>query len=312
MCRWRRKIDHRCAARKLPEFGSPCGGKVGSRVFRAQNKRAPADWSADASPSTVRRSLPNVAQRSMPRFATFRPNTTCMKALPDGENFRHTWPTRVVTASPPGESATRKENLRMCQFCAVDALPGCSASKGTQRHSPRRAKGALQVRANADGERAAGSMVNRARDVPGRDMVIGLLVVLPVRIELTTSPLPMGCSTTELRQRSSGNGGANHGRKRRDPCHMGEGGASAGKPRTQRAFPSPREAGRGWRARSASRERGAARDESSPLPPSLGYRLRSGTLSRKRERGSCGASTITQTLPDAPARPRSRSAGRRA
>ena len=25
-------------------------------------------------------------------------------------------------------------------------------------------------------------------------------MVLPVRIELTTSPLPMGCSTTELRQ----------------------------------------------------------------------------------------------------------------
>jgi hypothetical protein len=26
-------------------------------------------------------------------------------------------------------------------------------------------------------------------------------MVLPVRIELTTSPLPRGCSTTELRQR---------------------------------------------------------------------------------------------------------------
>ena len=29
-----------------------------------------------------------------------------------------------------------------------------------------------------------------------------LLLVLPVRIELTTSPLPRGCSTTELRQRA--------------------------------------------------------------------------------------------------------------
>ena len=30
------------------------------------------------------------------------------------------------------------------------------------------------------------------------------IVVLPVRIELTTSPLPRGCSTTELRQRQAG------------------------------------------------------------------------------------------------------------
>jgi hypothetical protein len=29
-------------------------------------------------------------------------------------------------------------------------------------------------------------------------------LVLPVRIELTTSPLPRGCSTTELRQREGG------------------------------------------------------------------------------------------------------------
>ena len=31
-------------------------------------------------------------------------------------------------------------------------------------------------------------------------------MVLPVRIELTTSPLPRGCSTTELRQRRAANG----------------------------------------------------------------------------------------------------------
>ena len=48
-------------------------------------------------------------------------------------------------------------------------------------------------------------------------------LVLPLRIELRTSPLPRGCSTTELRQRvrravrwrnASRNGG--------DPCHSGE------------------------------------------------------------------------------------------
>src|SRR5947207_660249 len=61
-----------------------------------------------------------------------------------------------------------------------------------------------------------------ARPVPSPS-----LLVLPVRIELTTSPLPRGCSTTELRQRWSGDGCANHGRKRRDPCHKGGGGASA-------------------------------------------------------------------------------------
>src|SRR5262245_56603064 len=35
-------------------------------------------------------------------------------------------------------------------------------------------------------------------------------VVLPVRIELTTSPLPRGCSTTELRQRRAGGENAGH------------------------------------------------------------------------------------------------------
>ena len=56
----------------------------------------------------------------------------------------------------------------------------------------------------------------------------GLFMVLPVRIELTTSPLPRGCSTTELRQRGprqknriacSRAGG--------DPCHKPRRGASA-------------------------------------------------------------------------------------
>ena len=49
-----------------------------------------------------------------------------------------------------------------------------------------------------------------------------IFMVLPVRIELTTSPLPRECSTTELRQHNSG---ATTGeitlRSRRDPCHRG-------------------------------------------------------------------------------------------
>jgi hypothetical protein len=41
------------------------------------------------------------------------------------------------------------------------------------------------------------------RQVQGRakSELADIGVVLPVRIELTTSPLPRGCSTTELRQR---------------------------------------------------------------------------------------------------------------
>ena len=40
------------------------------------------------------------------------------------------------------------------------------------------------------------------RRVPSCDLLI--ILVLPGRIELTTSPLPRGCSTTELRQQKSG------------------------------------------------------------------------------------------------------------
>jgi hypothetical protein len=36
-------------------------------------------------------------------------------------------------------------------------------------------------------------LVDEVREMPTKS-------VLPVRIELTTSPLPRGCSTTELRQ----------------------------------------------------------------------------------------------------------------
>jgi hypothetical protein len=50
------------------------------------------------------------------------------------------------------------------------------------------------------------------------------LLVLPVRIELTTSPLPRGCSTTELRQRPEE---MNALKNRGDHCHMGGNRASA-------------------------------------------------------------------------------------
>jgi hypothetical protein len=59
-----------------------------------------------------------------------------------------------------------------------------------------------------------------------------LVLVLPVRIELTTSPLPRECSTTELRQRlgrqtAKANDGVSSG-KASFPCHKGKSGASAG------------------------------------------------------------------------------------
>ena len=64
-------------------------------------------------------------------------------------------------------------------------------------------------------------------------MFHGPFMVLPVRIELTTSPLPRGCSTTELRQRRAGCGNLKRfecGRERRDPCHKAGTGASARRP----------------------------------------------------------------------------------
>ena len=53
----------------------------------------------------------------------------------------------------------------------------------------------------AAGIEAAGIAARAMRDRPGACVSD---VVLPVRIELTTSPLPRGCSTTELRQLSAG------------------------------------------------------------------------------------------------------------
>src|SRR5690348_6710558 len=55
------------------------------------------------------------------------------------------------------------------------------------------------------------------------DQLSAVFLVLPVRIELTTSPLPRECSTTELRQHSRPEAVRLRcfGRNRRDPCHRG-------------------------------------------------------------------------------------------
>src|SRR4051812_36381311 len=61
-------------------------------------------------------------------------------------------------------------------------------------------------------------------------------LVLPDRIELSTSPLPMECSTTELRQHAPDdeNPAEKASRQRADPCHRGGAGASAGRVRIAR------------------------------------------------------------------------------
>src|SRR5437867_4874680 len=60
-------------------------------------------------------------------------------------------------------------------------------------------------------------------------------MVLPDRIELSTSPLPMECSTTELRQRAPDTGLGQKGRyKAADPCHKAPARASAGRARASR------------------------------------------------------------------------------
>jgi hypothetical protein len=75
------------------------------------------------------------------------------------------------------------------------------------------------------------------------------LLVLPVRIELTTSPLPRGCSTTELRQHrvssapAVGDGFPNGSNRRGDACHKAGTGASDAPSRGAETFigaPRPR------------------------------------------------------------------------
>src|SRR5581483_12041749 len=67
--------------------------------------------------------------------------------------------------------------------------------------------------------------------------LVGTFVVLPVRIELTTSPLPRGCSTTELRQRRPHNVTHEYQSERGVPCHTGGNRASARRWPPPRGFP---------------------------------------------------------------------------
>src|SRR5690606_20338714 len=57
---------------------------------------------------------------------------------------------------------------------------------------------------------------------------IRIFLVLPDRIELSTSPLPRECSTTELRQRAPG--AANRRPEAGPACHKGEGRRKRGLP----------------------------------------------------------------------------------
>ena len=71
-------------------------------------------------------------------------------------------------------------------------------------------------------------------------------MVLPDRIELSTSPLPMECSTTELRQHARIRRiGQNGSYRRADPCHKASARASA---RKARQTTKDRQNQRGWPA----------------------------------------------------------------
>ncbi len=113
------------------------------------------------------------------------------------------------------------ERQRSQQRCWRGTLPalggGCGASCKTIATAGRRQES------------------TKSATVPGLPKVFGVAIlhlVLPVRIELTTSPLPRECSTTELRQQlrvsTSGRPGrAPASAKRGDPCHKGHRRASA-------------------------------------------------------------------------------------
>jgi hypothetical protein len=103
-------------------------------------------------------------------------------------------------------------------------------------------------------------------------------MVLPDRIELSTSPLPMECSTTELRQHVPGlrESAEKASTRRADPCHKAGGRASAGTsllspPRRQESGP------------------GAVSDESLP-------RTRSGSLPRTRSGVDTGSLEKTRQI----------------
>ena len=73
----------------------------------------------------------------------------------------------------------------------------CGQNKQSQHYTARRGQ---QKRTHLCLRGTAGVLRLAARRLGDRSEM-----VLPVRIELTTSPLPRGCSTTELRQRSTEN-----------------------------------------------------------------------------------------------------------
>jgi hypothetical protein len=92
-----------------------------------------------------------------------------------------------------------------------------------------------------------------------------LLMVLPGRIELTTSPLPRGCSTTELRQQESGairSGAPEAGGN----CHKGWRRARIVRPRSALMWPGAKSPDAGSAGRDGSRG-AAVRVGLAPGPP---------------------------------------------
>jgi hypothetical protein len=81
----------------------------------------------------------------------------------------------------------------------------CGFGEALERGKAREQRGIQRVRNVSNYSRVLASFCTIERS-PSRGVAShkpnmqGAFLVLPVRIELTTSPLPRGCSTTELRQ----------------------------------------------------------------------------------------------------------------
>jgi hypothetical protein len=138
----------------------------------------------------------------------------------------------TICAEAPGRRAP------ICRVRPVAKSPICrrstarhwsSSSRASCNENVRRTSGADLVRFAASFRASFCTILPSAFfSRLQKPLFIGLFVVLPVRIELTTSPLPRGCSTTELRQRRAveiSKSGCGH--ERGDPCHKGQNGASA-------------------------------------------------------------------------------------
>ena len=101
-----------------------------------------------------------------------------------------------------------------------------------------------------------------------------ITMVLPERIELSTSPLPRECSTTELRQHrrvlNAGVGLASrYARKRGDPCHKAGGGATSGRPWAIHPKTNRNNAVRAASRRRCATTSGVARRSSGNVPAPL-------------------------------------------